>query len=79
MGTSLVQGQVILFISPDGTLGRVELKNETSDENDPQKNNIEQKCRNVCKSQKVYAKDSETVVIKKKINLNEILIPPLLN
>lgn len=62
----MVQGQVILFISPDGTLGRVELKNETSDENDPQKNNIEQKCRNVGKPQKVYAKDSETIVIKKK-------------
>lgn len=45
-------------------LGRVELKNETSD-NYHQKNNIEQKCRNVGKSQKVYAKGSETIVIKK--------------
>lgn len=52
MGTSLVQGQVILFISPDGMLGRVELKNETSDENDHQKNNIEQKmqkCQQITK------------------------------
>lgn len=61
-------------------LGRVELKNETSDVNYHQKKQYRtkmQKCRQITKGVCKGLRDHCDK--KKKINLNEILNPPLLN